>query len=197
MSENGIPDPHQDPELSDETRAEIDEALAAAEQADETVEAAAPSREEELEQQLAERTLDLQRLQAEYVNYKRRVDRDRQVARQAGGEAIVRELMPVLDSIHMAEEHGELTGGFKMVADELDKLAERHGLEVFGAVGDEFDPTLHEALMQVPLPGATSTVVSQVMQRGYRMNDHVLRPARVGYSDPDPEADGASDETTN
>ncbi|GAB2483688.1 nucleotide exchange factor GrpE [Luteococcus sediminum] len=196
MSENGIPEPNQE-DLSDETRAEIDEALAAAEQAEPSVEGAVQSREEELEQQLGERTLDLQRLQAEYVNYKRRVDRDRQVARQAGGEAVVRDLMPVLDSIQMAEEHGELTGGFKMVADELAKLAERHGLEAFGAVGEDFDPTLHEALMQQPLPGATSTVISQVIQRGYRMNGHVLRPARVGYSEPDPEAGTASDETKN
>ncbi|MDN5562870.1 MAG: nucleotide exchange factor GrpE [Luteococcus sp.] len=142
----------------------------------------------ELESLVAERTLDLQRLQAEYVNYKRRVDRDRQMAKQQGAEGIVRELMPVMDSIHMARQHDELTGVFKMVADELGKLAEKHGLVAFGEVGDEFDPNLHEALMQVPLPGATTTCVSQVMQRGYQMNERVLRPARVAVSDPDPDA---------
>ncbi|MGO4957269.1 nucleotide exchange factor GrpE [Luteococcus sp. Sow4_B9] len=198
MSENQPQDPNnpeeQPPvseELSEQTRQEIDEALAGAggaEGAAESLDGEVQGREAELEELLAERTLDLQRLQAEYVNYKRRVDRDRQVSKQAGVESIVRELMPVLDSIHMADEHGELTGGFKMVSDELAKLAERHGLVAFGAVGEDFDPNLHEALMQVQLPGATTTCISQVMQRGYMMNERVLRPARVAVSDPDPAA---------
>ena len=122
------------------------------------------------------------------MNYKKRVDRDRQLARQSGAEAVATDLMPVLDSVHMAREHDELNGGFKLVADELAKVAAKHGLVAYGEVGDEFDPHLHEALMQVPMPGATVTCVSQVMQQGYRMNDRVLRPARVAVSDPDPAA---------
>lgn len=188
MSENQQPDPQQPEEVSEQTRQEIDEALAGAEAPVEGSVEQPVTREAELEQLVAERTLDLQRLQAEYVNYKRRVDRDRQLAKQAGVESIVRELMPVLDSIHMAREHDELTGGFKMVADEIAKVAEKHGLVAFGEVGDEFDPNLHEALMQIPLAGATTTCISQVMQRGFQMHDRVLRPARVAVSDPDPAA---------
>ncbi|MEL4357693.1 MULTISPECIES: nucleotide exchange factor GrpE [unclassified Luteococcus] len=195
MSENQQPDPQQPDEVSEQTRQEIDEAMAGAqtpaEEAPVESSVAEPAdRVTELEALVAERTLDLQRLQAEYVNYKRRVDRDRQMAKQQGAEGMVRELMPVLDGIHMAREHDELTGGFKMVADEIGKVAEKHGLVAFGEVGDEFDPNLHDALMQVPLPGATSTCVSQVMQRGYQMNGRVLRPARVAVSEPDPTAAG-------
>ena len=143
---------------------------------------------EELQTRLAERTEDLQRLQAEYVNYKRRVDRDRDLSRQAGVDKVVSDLMPVLDSIHLARQHGELDGGFKHVAEELERLADRHGLSSFGEVGEEFDPTRHEALMQLPLAGAKVTSVSQVMQLGYRIGERVLRPARVAVSDPDPSA---------
>lgn len=146
------------------------------------------SRESQLEALLAERTEDLQRLQAEYVNYKRRVDRDRDLSRQSGIEKVVSDLVPVLDSIAMARQHGELEGGFKLVADELAKVAEAHGLSSFGAVGEAFDPNLHEALMQLPMAGATVTSVSQVIQPGYRLGDRVLRPARVAVSDPDPDA---------
>ena len=186
MSENSP----QEPDLSQELRQEIDEAMAPAESEALQGELQEPGdpRLAELQDQVAERTADLQRLQAEYVNYKKRVDRDRQLARQSGAEAVATDLMPVLDSVHMAREHDELNGGFKLVADELAKVAAKHGLVAYGEVGDEFDPHLHEALMQVPMPGATVTCVSQVMQQGYRMNDRVLRPARVAVSDPDPAA---------
>lgn len=136
----------------------------------------------------AERTADLQRLQAEYVNYKRRVDRDRDLARATGTEKVLLEMLPILDAVAMADSHGELTGGFKMVADELQKISAKHGLVAFGAVGDEFDPHRHEALMHQPLPGATITCVSAVMQQGYQLGERVLRPARVAVSDPDPDA---------
>ncbi len=132
----------------------------------------------------AERTADLQRLQAEYVNYKKRVDRDRAVARQAGVEAVMADLMPVLDSIQLAKSHEDLAGGFKLVADELQKLATKHGLVAFGEVGDPFDPNLHEALMEVPLEGVSVTTVSQVMQPGYQLRDRVIRPARVAVANP-------------
>ena len=133
----------------------------------------------------AERTADLQRLQAEYVNYKKRVDRDRALARQLGVEAIVTDLMPVLDAIQLAKSHGDLDGGFKMVADELEKVAAKHGLVVFGAVGDPFDPTHHEALMEVPLEEkVTVTTISQVIQPGYQLRDRVIRPARVAVANP-------------
>ncbi|MGK2309118.1 nucleotide exchange factor GrpE [Cutibacterium sp. V970] len=152
------------------------------------------SRQAQLEAMLAERTEDLQRLQAEYVNYKRRVDRDRALSRQSGVDKVITDLMPVLDSIAIARQHGEVEGGFKLVVDELQKVANTHGLTSFGEVGDAFDPNLHEALMQMPLEGVTVTSVSQVMQPGYKLGDRVLRPARVAVSDPDPNAKSAKPE---
>lgn len=139
----------------------------------------------ELEELAAERTADLQRLHAEYANYKKRVDRDRALARQGGIEAVVLDLLPVLDSIQGAREHDELTGGFKLVADEIEKVGAKYGLSVYGEVGDPFDPNVHEALMHVPMPGVEVTTVSAVMQKGVRLNDRVLRPARVGVAEPE------------
>ena len=139
----------------------------------------------ELEELAAERTADLQRLHAEYANYKKRVDRDRALARQGGIEAVVLDLLPVLDSIEGAREHDELTGGFKLVADEIEKVGAKYGLSVYGEVGDPFDPNVHEALMHVPMPDVEVTTVSAVMQKGVRLNDRVLRPARVGVAEPE------------
>ncbi|MDQ7993153.1 MAG: nucleotide exchange factor GrpE [Propionicimonas sp.] len=141
----------------------------------------------ELEELVAERTADLQRLQAEYANYKKRVDRDRGLARTGGIEAVVLDLLPVLDSVEAAREHEELVGGFKLVADELEKISGKYGLEVFGEVGEPFDPQLHEALMHMPYTGEdeiTETTISAVMQKGVKLNERVLRPARVAVADP-------------
>lgn len=169
----------------DEADEPADGASATEEAATEATQAE-PDREAELEQLVSERTADLQRLQAEYMNYKRRVDRDRALAKQSGAESVVSDLLPVLDSIDLARQHDDMTQGFEMVADALGKLANKHGLVSFGAVGDAFDPTLHEALMQVPLEGqeVTETTVSQVMQIGYKLGDRVLRPARVAVANP-------------
>lgn len=134
---------------------------------------------------IAERTSDLQRLSAEYANYKKRVDRDRLLARQAGIEAVVGDLMPVLDSVELARSHGDLEGGFRLVADELEKVSTKYGLVTFGAVGEAFDPTLHDALMQVPYPEPVEvTTVAQVLQVGYKLGDRVIRPARVAIAQP-------------
>ena len=134
----------------------------------------------------AERTADLQRLQAEYVNYKRRVDRDRSLSRQAGIESVVTDLMPVLDTVSLARDHDDLGAGFKMVADELEKVATKHGLTSFGEVGDAFDPNRHDALMEIPFEGedVSVTTISQVMQRGYALGERIIRPARVGVANP-------------
>jgi len=136
----------------------------------------------ELEHLVAERTEDLQRLQAEYANYRKRVERDRALARQQGGESVVRELVPIWDAIDQAASHEELTGGFKVVAGEFARVAEKLGLKPFGAVGDEFDPTQHDALMQMPSSDVAPGHVAQVIQPGYRMGDLVLRPARVAVA---------------
>ncbi|WP_307864525.1 nucleotide exchange factor GrpE [Allobranchiibius sp. CTAmp26] len=135
-----------------------------------------------------ERLEDVRRVQAEYVNYKRRVDRDRETQRDAQTARIVESLLPVLDDFHLAREHGDLAGTpFEKIADKLETTLGRHGLERFGEPGEAFDPAQHEALMNVEadLPdGTTATTVVQVMQPGYRIGDRVVRPARVAVADP-------------
>jgi molecular chaperone GrpE len=138
------------------------------------------------QQALAERTLDLQRLQAEYLNYKRRVDRDRELIKQNAVFAVLNNLLPVLDDIDRAAEHGELEGGFKAVADSLERTVSGLGLTRFGAPGDEFDPNQHEALMHGHSPEVTTTTVGVVAQAGYRIGDRVVRAAKVTVLDPEP-----------
>jgi molecular chaperone GrpE len=137
---------------------------------------------------LAERTLDLQRLQAEFLNYKRRVDRDRELVKQNAVFAVLSGLLPVLDDIDRAREHGEVEGGFKAVADSLERIVGSLGLTKFGAKGDEFDPNLHEALMHGHSPDVTTTTVDVVAHAGYRIGDRVVRAAKVTVLDPEPEA---------
>jgi molecular chaperone GrpE len=134
---------------------------------------------------LAERTLDLQRLQAEFLNYKRRVERDRELVKQNSIYAVLSGLLPVLDDIDRAREHGELEGGFKAVADSLERSVSGLGLSKFGAKGDEFDPNLHEALMHGHSPDVTTTTVDVVAHAGYRIGDRVLRAAKVTVLDPE------------
>jgi molecular chaperone GrpE len=131
---------------------------------------------------------DLRRLQAEYVNYKKRVDRDRDQARDRAVTQVVEALLPVLDDIHAAREHGELENGpFAAIADKLENTLGRFGVQRLGATGEEFDPVIHEALMHVDadLPDdATTTTVVQVIQPGFKMGERVVRPARVSVADP-------------
>lgn len=155
----------------------------------------------ELEKMVAERTEDLQRLQAEYVNYKRRVDRDRDVARQRGVEAVLADLLPVLDGIAGARAHDDLTGGGRLIADELEKVAAKYGLEAYGAEHDTFDPNVHEALMHADKPGFEQGTVTSVFQPGFLLGDKVLRPARVAVAQEtvaaESPADGAGDPAAN
>jgi molecular chaperone GrpE len=149
------------------------------------------SRDAELTQAktaLAERTADLQRLQAEYVNYKRRVDRDREVSRAGGIESVLRDLLNVVDDIRSAREHDELTGGFKAVAEELERVTAKYGLESYGTKGDAFDPHIHEALLHSHLDGIEGPTCVEILQPGYRIKDMVIRPARVAVAEPDPNA---------
>jgi molecular chaperone GrpE len=134
---------------------------------------------------LAERTLDLQRLQAEFLNYKRRVERDRELVQQNAVYSVLSGLLPVLDDVDRAREHGELEGGFKAVADSLDRAVAALGLTKFGAKGDEFDPRLHEALMHGHSPDVTTTTVDVVAHAGYRIGDRVVRAAKVTVLDPE------------
>jgi molecular chaperone GrpE len=167
-------------ERPDET---TEEEPAAEQDADSSEASAEP--EVSVEQQLAERTADLQRLQAEYVNYKRRVDRDRAFARTQGEASVLRSLLTVLDDIGRAEEHGQLEGGFKAVADALQQAVKSHRLESFGAPGDEFDPRLHEALFHAgESADVAATTIQSVVRTGYRVGDDVIRHAQVGVVDP-------------
>jgi molecular chaperone GrpE len=135
--------------------------------------------------ELAERTLDLQRLQAEFLNYKRRVERDRELVQQNAVYSVLSGMLPVLDDIDRAREHGELEGGFKAVADSLERTVAALGLTKFGAKGDEFDPRVHEALMHGHSPDVTTTTVDVVAHAGYRIGDRVLRAAKVTVLDPE------------
>ena len=143
---------------------------------------------EEMQTRLAELTADLQRLQAEYVNYKRRVDRDRDLVLQNAKFTILSALLPVLDDVDRAREHEELTGGFKAIAESLERIVAAEGLVKFGAEGDEFDPRLHEALMHSLSPHVVKTTCDKVVQAGYQFGDRVVRPAMVTVVDPDPHA---------
>ena len=142
----------------------------------------------ELKDQLAERTSDLQRLQAEYVNYKRRVDRDRDLSRKVGIEGVLKDLLPVLDDLRSARDHGELTGAFKAVGDEVERITGKHGLVAFGEKGDPFDPHIHEALLHAHATGIDGPTCVEILQPGYKVGDKVLRPARVAVAEPDPDA---------
>lgn len=134
----------------------------------------------------AERLADLQRLQAEYVNYRKRVERDKEVQKTQAVSSLLETMLPVLDDIALARQHGDLTDGpFAAIAEKLENTLERSGLTRYGAEGDEFDPAFHEALMSTPSADVTTTTVAVVMQPGYTLGERVLRPARVGVSEPE------------
>ena len=129
-------------------------------------------------------TADLQRLQAEYSNYRKRVERDRAVAHELAIGSVLTELLATLDDIDRASQHGELTGGFKAVADQLASLSNRFGLEKYGKDGDEFDPQIHEALMHETSADVAVATASKILQPGYKYKERILRPARVAVTEP-------------
>ncbi|MFE7230425.1 nucleotide exchange factor GrpE [Streptomyces sp. NPDC057596] len=137
---------------------------------------------------LGERTADLQRLQAEYQNYRRRVERDRIAVREVAVANILSELLPVLDDIGRARDHSELVGGFKSVAESLETVVAKLGLQQFGKEGEPFDPTIHEALMHSYAPDVTETTCVAILQPGYRIGERTIRPARVAVAEPQPGA---------
>jgi len=159
-----------------------EEAAAPAEEAvDESAEQSAEAR---LQEQLDERTADLQRLQAEYVNYRKRVERDRTAVREQAIAGVVTDLLPILDSLDKAREHDELVGAFKSVGEALETTLGKLGLEKFGSVGEPFDPNVHEALTHVPSADVTEEQILEVYQPGYRIGERVIRPARVVVAGP-------------
>jgi molecular chaperone GrpE len=148
----------------------------------------------DLEVQLAERTADLQRLQAEYANYRKRVDRDRVAVREQAVAGTLAGLLPVLDAINQAREHGELSGGFKSVADSLQSATSRLGLVTYGEKGDPFDPKIHEALTSSYSADVAEDTCVEILQPGYKVGDRILRPARVAVAEPATGPDGSSNE---
>lgn len=152
------------------------------------IEAALTAQLDQTRSALNERTQDLQRLQAEFQNYRRRVDRDRVQVKEVAVANLLTELLPVLDDIGRARDHGELVGGFKQVAESLETVAAKMGLAQFGEEGEPFDPTVHEALMHSYSPEVTETTCVQILQPGYRIGERTIRPARVGVAEPQPGA---------
>ncbi len=146
--------------------------------------AKADSQAGDLAVKLAERTADLQRVQAEYANYRKRVDRDRTAVRELALAGVLTELLPVLDDIGRARDHEELTGGFKAVADALESAVSKLGLSTFGKPGEAFDPNVHEALMHSYSADVTEPTCVQVLQPGYKVGERILRPARVAVAEP-------------
>ncbi len=139
----------------------------------------------DLDRLTGELTGDLQRVTAEYANYRKRVERDRVAVVEMATAGLLAQLLPVLDDIERARTHGDLTGGFKGVGEQLEGLTSKLGLERYGEAGEPFDPHLHEAVMQAaPDPSATVPVCATVLQPGFRVGGRVLRPARVAVADP-------------
>jgi len=162
---------------------ELAEELADAEAVEEDLSTVAAEAEAELAA-TADHLADLQRLKAEFDNYRRRVERDRDLVRELAVGATLANLLPVLDDIERADSHDELVGGFKSVADNLLGVLTKAGLETFGDTGDTFDPAIHEALTHSFSDDVDEPTCVQVLQRGYRYSGRVLRPARVAVAEP-------------
>lgn len=136
-----------------------------------------------LRTQLDERTADLQRISAEYANYRKRAERDREAAAASAKAGLVADLLPLLDDFERAEQHGDLTGAFKSVADKLVATLEKAGLQPFGMDGEPFDPNVHEAVQHATSSDVDGPTVSEVLRRGYRFGDRVIRAAMVTVTD--------------
>jgi len=133
----------------------------------------------------AELLADLQRLQAEFVNYKARVERDRDVARNNAIAEVLKAFFPALDDLSRAEAHGDLEGSpFAAVANKLRAAGDKFGLKQFGAKGEGFNPELHDALVQLPTPGVTEMIIGDVVEPGYQLGDRVIRAAKVAVQIP-------------
>ncbi|GAA2496135.1 nucleotide exchange factor GrpE [Winogradskya humida] len=140
---------------------------------------------EALRSELEDRTRDLQRVTAEYANYRKRVDRDRSAAAELTTGTVLTALVPVLDDIDRAREHGDLVGPFASVAEALGTVVGKLGLVAFGEKGDPFDPTRHEAVAHLTSADVTESTCVEVMRRGYSLGERLLRPALVAVADPE------------
>ena len=136
--------------------------------------------------EVATLTSDLQRLQAEYANYRKRVDRDRVSTTEFAFASVLIEFLPTLDDLDRAAEHGELTGGFKAVADRINATVEKLGLTKFAQAPVTFNPEIHEALMHETSKDVTEPTATKILQPGYKFKERIIRPARVAVTDPEP-----------
>jgi len=166
----------------DQVASEPTDALIESQESETSVEEAAPVQETD---PVAALTADLQRLQAEYANYRKRVERDRAVAHELAISSVLTELLATLDDIDRAADHNELTGGFKAVADQLTAITNRFGLEKYGTEGEAFDPQIHEALLHDTSTDVKVSTASKILQPGYKFKERILRPARVAVTDPE------------
>ncbi|NUT36870.1 MAG: nucleotide exchange factor GrpE [Hamadaea sp.] len=139
---------------------------------------------EMLRKQLDEAQVDIKRVAAEYKNYRDRVKRDQAAAAEIAVAGVLSALLPVLDDLDRARDHGDLTGPFGSVAEQLLAVVGKFGLTAFGAKGDAFDPKLHEAVAHLPSPDVTEETCIDVMRRGYMLGDRLLRPAMVAVAAP-------------
>lgn len=153
------------------------------------------SAENSLEAQLAERTEDLQRLNAEYTNYRRRTERDRQAVIETTKAKVLADFLPILDDMELARQHGDLNEGpLKAIADKLTGVLTKNQLTPFGAEGDAFDPEVHEAVQD--LSTGDEQVIGTVLRRGYTVGERVVRTAMVIIADPAESADAADSPDT-
>ena len=154
---------------------------------DENVDSTDSQPQTEVSTKSAEQVLteDLQRLQADYSNYRKRVDRDRAVAHELAVASVLHELLPILDDLDRARTHGELEGGFKSVADQIGSAVSEIRLVTFGEDGTPFDPQIHEALMHLTSNEVSEVTATEILQKGYKYKERVLRPARVTVTDPE------------
>jgi molecular chaperone GrpE len=163
---------------------DADRATSGSPTAPEVAQPAASPEFDAMQQSVAELTTDLQRVQAEYANYRKRAERDRLAAGDLAIGRVLVELLPVLDDIDRARSHGDLTGALKAVADHLEGIFTKLGVEAFGEIGDPFDPTHHEAVAHTESEDVDRATATLVMRRGYKHNGRLLRPAMVGVSEP-------------
>lgn len=129
-------------------------------------------------------TDDLQRLQAEFANYRKRIERDRALASEIAISSVLLEFLPILDDLDRAQDHNELSGGFKAVAEQITATTSKLGLEKYGQAPIAFDPNIHEALLHEKSDEIKETTVTKILQPGYKYKERVLRPARVVVTDP-------------
>jgi molecular chaperone GrpE len=172
-----VPGAHRAAEAEEEVVAEVED--------QEPEEAGAGAELEALRGELDERTHDLQRITAEYANYRKRVDRDRGAAAEQTTGAVLTALLPVLDDIDRAREHGDLVGAFASVAETVTAVTGKLGLAAFGEKGDPFDPNRHEAVAHQTSADVTEATCVEVMRRGYTLGERLLRPALVAVADPE------------